>query len=158
MKIITLPQYEKTLRSPSSKFNLEEINQPKWQKFFDKLGETMFKADGVGLAAPQVNQLMRVFAINLADQPHIMINPKIIKKSFSKDILEEGCLSIPNLFGPVKRHKKIKLSYYNRQGQFIQHNFKNFIARVIQHECDHLNGILFIDKTTTPPHQIDTPQ
>jgi peptide deformylase len=146
LNILTLPQYEKQLRQKSSQLDVALISSDKKQKFFNELGQTMLKADGVGLAAPQVNKLIRVIAININEQPQILINPKIIKKSWSKKILEEGCLSIPDVYGKVKRHKKIKVEYLDRQGKFHKNKFKDLTARVIQHEIDHLDGILFIDK------------
>ena len=146
LNILTLPKNELILRHKSKKFKSDLINSTEYQKFFDQLGQTMFEADGVGLASPQVNKLIRVIAININQTPYIMINPQIIKKSWSKNIMEEGCLSIPNVYGKVKRHKKIKVKYLDRLNHTHKTTFKNFTARVIQHEVDHLDGILFIDK------------
>ena len=116
------------------------------QSFFDNLQETMLKADGLGLAAPQVDQLIRIIAVNMDESTQIMINPKITKKSWSRNIAEEGCLSIPNIYAKVKRSKKINVEYLDRQGQPQKLKTKNLAARIIQHEIDHLDGILFIDK------------
>ncbi len=146
LKIITLPEYEKELRQSSAEIKPEEIKQAKLQSFFNALAETMVKADGLGLAAPQTNRHIRVVAVNIDDQPQIFINPRIMSKSWAKNIMEEGCLSIPNVYGPVKRPKKITLHYYDRQGQAHQKKFNGLTARVIQHEIDHLDGVLFIDK------------
>ena len=146
LNILTIPKHEKTLRQKSTQLDPSLILSNKTQKFFDELGQTMLKADGVGLAAPQIDKLIQVIAININQQAQILINPKITKKSWSKTILEEGCLSVPNIYGKVKRHKKIRVEYLDCQGQTHKSKFKNFIARVIQHEIDHLNGILFIDK------------
>lgn len=145
-KIITLPKYEKNLRRVSKDFDINLINTPATQKFFDKFINTMLKADGVGLAAPQINQIIRIIAIHVNQQTHLFINPIITNKSWFKDIMEEGCLSVPNIYGKVKRHKSITLKYYNRQGKLQKNQFSGLTARVIQHEIDHLNGILFIDK------------
>ncbi len=146
LKIITLPKYEPELRQLSKKFDTNLINLPKTQKFFDKFFETMLKADGIGLAAPQVNQHIRIIAINIENYSQILINPKIIHKSWHKDIMEEGCLSVPNIYGKVKRHKNITVEYFDRQGNHHKNKFSHLPARVIQHEIDHLDGILFIDK------------
>ncbi len=146
LKIITLPEYEKELRKISQAVDPADIPQPKMQKFFDKLGETMLYADGLGLAAPQTNRHLRIIAVNINRKTKIFINPQIISKSWSKDVMEEGCLSIPGVYGPVKRAKKIKIKYFDRQGKERIEGYKALSARVIQHEIDHLNGILFIDK------------
>ena len=75
-----------------------------------------------------------------------MINPKILKKSLFKEWDEEGCLSVPGFFGQVKRHKKITLEYLDANGKLQRLDAEGFFARIIQHEIDHLNGILFTDK------------
>ena len=146
LNILTLPQDKKILRQTSQPLIINQISNPAQQKFFDELGETMLKADGLGLAAPQVNQLIRVIAVNLDQQPYIFINPQIIRRSWRQDIMEEGCLSIPGVYGQVKRAKKIKLTYFDRHGHKHFNTYKDLAARVIQHEIDHLNGVLFIDK------------
>ena len=106
----------------------------------------MIKADGIGLAAPHINQHIRIIAINIDNYNQILINPKIVSKSWSKNIMEEGCLSVPNVYGKVKRHQSISVEYLDRQGVFHKNKFNHLAARVIQHEIDHLDGILFIDK------------
>ena len=146
LKIITLPKYKKELRQSSEIFDINLINLAKNQKFFDQFIETMLKADGVGLAAPQVNQHIRIIAINIENRNQLLINPKITHKSWSKDVMEEGCLSVPNIYGKVKRHKNITVEYLDRQGNFHKNKFSHFAARVIQHEIDNLDGTLFIDK------------
>lgn len=146
MNILTIPQDEKTLRQKSTPLDPNLIMDKNMQAFFDHLSETMFQADGAGLAAPQVDKLIRVAAINIDGAPLIIINPRIVKRSFFKDILEEGCLSIPGVYGKVKRSKAITLKYLDRNNQPQKTKFKSITARIIQHEIDHLNGILFIDK------------
>jgi len=146
LKIITLPKYEKKLRQLSKPFDTTLINLPATQKFFDEFTKTMLAADGVGLAAPQIDRPIRVITVNINHQAFILINPKITHKSWLKDIMEEGCLSVPNIYGKVKRHKNITLEYLDRQGKLQKNKFSNLAARIIQHEIDHLDGILFIDK------------
>ena len=148
MTILTIPQDEPILRQKCKLLDPALILSSAMQKFFDNLSDIMSQADGAGLAAPQINQLIRVVAINIDGQAKIIINPKIVKKSWSKDIIEEGCLSIPGVYGKVKRPKKITLEYIDRQGKLHKTKFKNMTARIIQHEIDHLDGILFIDKIT----------
>lgn len=146
LSILTIPKDEKKLRKKSKPIDPDLILSPEMQTFFDALGQTMLQADGIGLAAPQVDQQMRVIAVNIDNQAHIFINPKITKKSFFKDRDEEGCLSIPGRYGQVKRHKRITLEYLDRKNKAHKQKFTKLPARIIQHEIDHLDGILFIDK------------
>ena len=115
--------------------------------------------EGAGIAATQLGFNKRVCVVrNIIYTSHaakgytsedfILINPKIISKSKEVDIDWEGCLSVPNQFGKVPRHLKIKVEARTLDGNFIQINAKDLFARVIQHEIDHLDGILFIDKVT----------
>ena len=107
---------------------------------------TMVKKDGVGLAAPQIGKNIRVIVVNTKDGAVCMINPKITRKSFGKEWGEEGCLSVPDKFGDVERHKKISYYYYDINSNKIKASAYGFMARVIQHEIDHLDGVLFIDR------------
>jgi len=104
--------------------------------------------DGIGLAAPQVGQLLRIIAVKPYPEQEtlILINPEIKKKSWSKEIMIEGCLSLPRTALPVKRAKKIAVEALDINGQKIKIKAKDFLARVIQHEIDHLEGILITDK------------
>jgi len=122
--------------------------------------ETCRKAEGIGLAAPQIGKSLRLCIINLEHMglpPFALVNPKIVRKSFRKIEMEEGCLSIPGVFGIVKRPEKITVQTLNLEGK--KHKFKadGLLARVIQHEIDHLDGILFTSKmireTTGKPEE-----
>lgn len=108
--------------------------------------ETMFTDDGVGLAAPQIGESIRLITVNSQDGVKIMFNPKITKFSLLKEWGEEGCLSVPNVFGDVKRYKKITCTFIDSDGKKRILQASGLMARVIQHEVDHLDGILFIDK------------
>ena len=110
------------------------------------MAKTMLKTDGVGLAAPQIGKNIRLAVINSKDGVFCLINPKFTKKSWAREIGQEGCLSIPGVFGKVKRHKKISLTYTDKDGKKTKMTAIGMMARVIQHEIDHLDGILFIDK------------
>jgi peptide deformylase len=125
---------------------IKNINDKQFQQLCLDMAETMKKKDGVGLAAPQIGQNIRLIIINTKEGAVCMINPKIIKKSLTKEWGEEGCISVPNVFGQVKRCKKIICKYLNKDGKEVKINAKGLMARVIQHEIDHLDGILFIDK------------
>lgn len=116
------------------------------KKLIPEMIETMKNSDGAGLAAPQVGENIRLIVASHKDQTLVIFNPKIIKKSILKEWGEEGCLSVPNTFGEVKRCKKITIQFLNKKGLKEKLKAEGLLARVIQHEIDHLNGILFIDK------------
>lgn len=108
--------------------------------------ETMKEVKGVGLAAPQVGKSLRIIVVNTDDEPTVLINPVITRFSWRKFIDEEGCLSVPGKFGLVKRAKSIKVEALDENGEPTKFKAKDLFARVIQHETDHLDGKLFIDK------------
>lgn len=107
--------------------------------------EAMNYGDGVGLAASQVGISKRVIVCKINEAPEIFINPRITKKTGSQIGLE-GCLSVPGIFGEVERAESITVKAQGPSGKFIKLNASSFLARVFQHEIDHLDGILFIDK------------
>ncbi len=133
--------------------NLED---PEIQNFIDDLIETCKDSNGVGIAAPQVNESTRIFIIS--SQPNVrypnapelgpiaLINPEITSSSDGKEKGWEGCLSIPGIRGLVPRHKSIKVKYQTRDGVVVENEFSDFIARIFQHELDHLDGIVFLDR------------
>ena len=133
------------LRKKSIEIDRNKINSQEMKEFCDDMSETMIKKDGVGLAAPQVGKNIRFIVINIENKITCMINPVITKKSWAKESGEEGCLSVPDTFGKVKRHKKIKCLYYDNNGKKQTILAEKLTARIIQHEIDHLDGILFID-------------
>ncbi len=115
-----------------------------------RLLETMYDSRGIGLAAPQVGILKRIFVMDCADKDknalvHICINPEITWVSDEKNTYEEGCLSIPDVYSEIERPSKIKLRYLNEAGETVESYFEGLEAICAQHELDHLNGILFID-------------
>jgi len=112
------------------------------------MAETMYNAPGVGLAAPQVGVLQRVIIVDVDDEKGLieLINPEIINLSEEKVIMEEGCLSVPGKTGQVLRPKRVLVRGLNRNGKAVEIKADNLLARALQHEIDHLNGILFIDK------------
>lgn len=124
---------------------VEEVNE-KTNQLIDNMFETMYEEDGVGLAAPQVGMLKRIAVVDIReDNPIVLINPKIMEEE-GKTIMEEGCLSIPNRTGDVIRSRRIKIRSLDRKGNEIEFEAEGFEARAIQHEMDHLDGVLFIDK------------
>lgn len=134
------------LRRKSGEIKKEKILEKKFQNFCSDMTKTMKEKDGVGLAAPQVGEDIRLIVINEKNGPLCMINPKIIKKSLLKEWDEEGCLSVPGIYGKVKRNKNLSCEYLDKEGKKNKIKANGLLARVIQHEIDHLDGILFIDK------------
>lgn len=123
------------------------------QPLIDSMFETMYHAGGVGLAAPQINQRLCVFVVDAEPMDEVLlkgfkkvfINPEIITTSGPDIVFEEGCLSIPGVRGQVWRPENIIIKYYDQNWQLHQESFSGMAARVIQHEYDHLQGILVPD-------------
>ena len=107
--------------------------------------ETMRDAPGVGLAAPQVGVLERIFVWEVEEEHGVLINPEIVKRSRKKFTEEEGCLSLPGLVYPVERNYEVVVRALDENGQQIEIAGEDLLARVFQHELDHLDGVLFID-------------
>ena len=111
------------------------------KRLLDNMAETMYHENGVGLAAPQVGEGVRVVVIDVGEGIIELINPIIIEK-----IDTEGCLSIPNIFGEVERYDKVVVEALNRRGKKVRIEATGLLSTAMQHEIDHLEGILFIDK------------
>jgi len=124
---------------PVSKFNAN------LHKLLDDMADTMYDADGVGLAAPQIGILKRVIVMDCGDGLIEVVNPEIIDFRGEQFDYPEGCLSIPGLRGDVRRHKWVKLRGQDRNGNVFELEAEDLLARCAQHEIDHLNGVLFID-------------
>lgn len=139
------------LRKKSEELDLNKLNDPEFKEWLKDLEDTMVKKDGAGLAAPQVGKHLRIFVVAHEGKNIFFINPKITKRSWGKIIDDEGCLSVLDkegeiIYAKVSRHKKVNCSYYDEKGKLQKINADKFLARVIQHENDHLDGILFIDR------------
>lgn len=151
MKIVSYPH--PTLRHKSKPLRRvdAELKQIVGQMF-----ELMYAANGVGLAANQVDLPLRLFVANLKSddaegEELVFINP-VVSRPKGTEVREEGCLSLPGIYAPVRRPEKVIVSAYNLQGQEFEAEIDGFLARVVQHETDHLDGVLFIDRlseTTT---------
>ncbi|MDO4542044.1 MAG: peptide deformylase [Bacillota bacterium] len=115
------------------------------RQLLDDMAETMYYYEGVGLAAPQVGISKRVIVVDVGEGLWELVNP-VILSSKGKQLDEEGCLSIPGYYAPVERYKSVKVKALNRYGDEIVIDAKDFAARALQHEIDHLEGILFTDK------------
>ncbi len=155
-KIVTLP--DPVLRKKARPIN--KIDED-LQRLIDDMVDTMRDAPGVGLAAPQVGVSERLIVVEYADQPevvegakpeevkpklYVMINPEIVKTSEETVMGVEGCLSIPGLVGEVERFAKIQVKGLNRRGQPMKVKAEGWLARIFQHEIDHINGIVFPDR------------
>lgn len=120
------------------------------QKLADDMLETMYQAPGIGLAAIQVGEPLRLLVIDVAGKdepkaPQVFINPEILWKSDEPNVYEEGCLSIPDCYAEVERPKRIRVSYLDRDGKKQECEADGLLATCLQHEIDHLDGVLFID-------------
>jgi len=144
------------LRARARALQKQEIRHVSVQKLIDDMIETMIEYHGVGLAAPQVHMGLRIFVAVLDSgdeesdaEPIAVINPEIT--AVPGDLVEdwEGCLSIPDIRGKVPRAREITLRAFDRTGDRIELRAQNFAARVIQHEADHLDGVLFFDRMTS---------
>jgi peptide deformylase len=136
----------------------EEIDKdfPDLNKLIEDLFETMYYSEGLGLAAPQIGKSIRIFVIDgkpvaedepsLADFKKAFINPHITERSGDLVPMNEGCLSIPNLREEVLRESHVRINYYDEGWQFHDEEYEGYKARIIQHEYDHLDGILFPDR------------
>ncbi|MFA6130708.1 MAG: peptide deformylase [Patescibacteria group bacterium] len=124
----------------------EDFSRTNFSELVRDMGETMLKEDGVGLAAPQIGESIRVIVIASKEGFNAFLNPKIIHHGLRKVAGEEGCLSVPGKVGIVKRYTRVTVSALNDQGQPITVKATGLSAIVFQHEIDHLDGILFIDK------------
>lgn len=143
LSLVTLPNSNLRKKSQPVPLPLTED----MREFVKEMITAMITYDGVGLAAPQVGQNINIIIINTESAPTVYINPVVKKTSWRKDNHEEGCLSIPGVFGIVRRPLTITAEYNDLDGNLVTEVLSDFLARVYQHEVDHLNGVLFTDKT-----------
>jgi peptide deformylase len=159
LKIATIG--EPVLRAPARELTTEELKSERWQTFIDDLIETMRDADGAGLAAPQVFQPVRIAVIEVkGNNPRypykppipltVLVNPRITPINDETFDNYEGCLSVPDLRGMVKRYARVRVQYLDRDGVAHDVEAKGVSAGTFQHECDHLDGKIFVDRVTDP--------
>ncbi|HLD61215.1 MAG TPA: peptide deformylase [Patescibacteria group bacterium] len=140
------------LHQRAADVDLATIPSRETQKFFKDMIETMYVKDGVGLAAVQVGVDTQVCTIvknyNTLNRREdlVLINPSWEKMERKQEWDEEGCLSVPGIFGKIKRYNKVKVKALDKKGKPIEFIAEGFFSRIIQHECDHLNGHLYIEK------------
>jgi peptide deformylase len=153
-KILDIIKYpSEDLRKKSVEVNSADFKKAEMKKLMTDMEHTMKKLDGAGLAAPQIGMNIRLVVIHdeATKKTIFMLNPKITKKSWGQEVDEEGCLSVVDekgeiIYGPVSRHKKVTCMYFDELGEKKKVQAEKMLARIIQHEVDHLDGILFIDR------------
>lgn len=138
------------LKTVSVPVEADEFND-ELKTLVEDMFETMYDAPGIGLAAPQIGVMQRVIVLDCvkeegeAPQPLIMVNPEIIRKSDERNVYEEGCLSIPDQFAEVTRPAEVGVRWLDTDGNLQERDFDGLWATCVQHEIDHLDGVLFID-------------
>jgi len=157
MNIVTIDQKKesKILHHKIAAIELTTLDPKSLKDLIKKMRIIMKDADGVGLSANQIGLNMRLFIAEMPREEnsprtklYTIINPEIVKFSKKKILFDEGCLSIPRVFGPVERAEKVTLVGHNLRGKKIKIKARGFLARIFQHEVDHLNGILFTKHAT----------
>ncbi len=150
--VLTDPNKE--LRAPSEKLSASEVVSDETKTLVEDLIQTMHVENGIGIAAPQIGVHKRVIIVDRGTGPEAYVNPKIVSSSLRKVESEEGCLSVPGIYGMVTRHKKVKVKAQKLDGTTVTLKEEGLPAIIFQHEIDHLDGVLFIDKVTrytSPP-------
>lgn len=142
MEIIILP--DPILRQKAQE--IENILDPKIKDLITEMIKTMQTNKGIGLAAPQIGESIRLIIVETKDGAKEFINPKIIWRSKKEQIEEEGCLSVPTVYGLVKRSHEIEIEFIDKTGKKDKLKTQGLFARVLLHEIDHLDGVLFIDR------------
>jgi peptide deformylase len=155
---------ENILREKSQEVSLSDVSSTKIQKIIHEMEKALTsEKDGVAIAAPQIGYSKRIFLVadrvfemnldednknleNLKDRQKVYINPQIKKLSKKKMLMDEGCLSVRYKYGKVERSEKATIEAYNEKGEKFQRGASGLLAQIYQHEIDHLNGVLFVDK------------
>jgi peptide deformylase len=158
MKITTIG--DPVLRSRAEEVSLDELRSPEVQRLIDELIETRRAAGGAGLAAPQVGVSRRIAVVEVDDRTRykykplipltVLVNPTIEARSPESLTINEGCLSVPDLRGDVERALQVTVHYFDRNGAELSVVAQGLTAGTFQHELDHLDGILFLDRVTDP--------
>jgi peptide deformylase len=152
MSFTVLTNPNPQLRERSVDVDAARITTPEFQKFADDFSAFMMEKDGAGFAAPQIGRKERIIVINEGKRVGVYVNPEIIKTSPAMAESEEGCFSVPGVFGVVDRHKRVTIQALDRHGRRVTLQCSGLQAFIFQHEIDHLNGILFIDKVKRITH------
>ena len=146
--IVDNKEENKLLRKKMADFDFSKNDKKDIKKLIDKMKDAMKKANGIGLSANQIGLDLNVFIAQAENKFYAIFNPKITKYSDTIMEMEEGCLSVPEVFGTVDRPEKVTLEGFDKNGKKIKIKAWGLLARIFQHEFDHLNGTVFIDKAT----------
>jgi len=148
------------LREQARPLTLDELRSPEGQRLIDDMIDTMRDANGAGLAANQVHEAVRIAVIEVANNPRypykpsipltVVVNPVVTPLDDEMVAINEGCLSVPNLRGEVARHVNVRVQYLDRDGVAHDEVKRGLTAGTFQHELDHLDGVLFLDRVTDP--------
>ena len=147
-KIVTIENKrdEKFLRKPTAYFDFKKFSKKDIRELVKTMRQSMMEAEGIGLSANQIGLDLKVFVCKVENKFYAVFNPEIVQESKGKIKLEEGCLSVPGIYGLVNRVEKLTLKGLDQNGKALKIKAWGLLARVFQHETDHLNGKLFIDK------------
>lgn len=150
------------LRDRAQEVDLAILKEPSTQEYIERLIKTMYKSKGIGIASPQVGRSIRLVVIGkdalretqnrsqfMLNQDLVLVNPVITSLGKQTALLNEGCLSVPKVYGNVQRHLSLTVEGFDRYGNPLSFSATDFLAHVVQHEIDHLEGTLFIDKATS---------
>lgn len=151
MKKTLIDREDEVLRQVAKPVDAKELRSKKLKDILTKMQKALHaEDDGVAIAAPQIGASLRIFMVKGEDGSAdlVFINPEIIKVSKKKNKMEEGCLSLRWLYGDVIRHEKVTIKALNEEGKTVMVGASGLLAQIFQHETDHLDGILFIDKAT----------
>ncbi len=154
MSLEILHEPDDRLRVKSVEISLDDLRSEETQTLIDEMFVEMRNANGVGLAAPQVGVNKRIIVVDEGKGAREYINPRITAKSFRKFDFEEGCLSVPGVWGFVHRYRSVTVKALDRHGKKVTVKGSGLLSVIFQHEIDHLDGVLFIDKVeqfTNPP-------
>jgi peptide deformylase len=148
------------LRLHAPEMSIEELRAPQTQELIDDLIDTRRAAGGAGLAANQIGELKRVAVVEVDERTRypykplvpltVIVNPVVEPLSDERLLINEGCLSVPDLRGDVERHLRVRVQYFDRNGERCEQVAEGLTAGTFQHEIDHLDGVLFLDRVTDP--------
>lgn len=142
LPLVVVPAENLRVRSDE----IDNINDEKFKTLVPQMIKTMHKEDGVGLAAPQIGVNIRLIIVYTKRGDLVCFNPVIIKKSLFKTLLHEGCLSVPGKHGQIKRHRTVRVKFTDPEGEVKTLDTHGLLAQIFQHEVDHLDGVLYVDK------------
>ena len=155
LPIVKLP--DPLLRQRARVVELAALTEPWLQELIDDMIATMWHVNGIGIAAPQVGHGLRLAIVTRESKAIPLINPVISRRSLHRDTMEEGCLSVPGAYGPVRRATTVRCRAYDRRGEVQHLPADELLAKIIQHEVDHLNGILFVDRARSVTRLVTQP-